>query len=389
MANAKYDVVIIGGGIVGCATAFYLAKGDDRIKVAVFEKDPTHERSSTALSLANIRVQFSLEQNIRASLFAMKTFEHFEEEMEVDGEKPFIAYRQEGNLFLFEESSRGRIEQEVQLQRSLDGSVEILSPEEISSRYPLYNSSGMAGTFGAKDGHVDALAVMAAYKRKSKSLGVEFMNAEVAEVLVNGQNAAGVCLASGEKIESAIVINCAGAWAGRVAKTAGVEIPVEPVRRQVYVLDPTMKPDRPLPLTLFPSGLYFRSESSGTVVLGKSMMNDPVGFDFSWDEGRFERELWPELVGFVPAFDSLKLTGGWAGLYAENRFDGNAIIGEWPELKGFYLANGFSGHGLQQAPAVGRYLSELILDRRPSLDLSVFSPKRILEDKPLSEQGLI
>ena len=119
------------------------------------------------------------------------------------------------------------------------------------------------------------------------------------------------------------------------------------------------------------------------------MDQDPVGFEFSWDDKRFMEILWPELAEFVPAFDRLKLVRGWAGLYAVNTLDHNAILGEWPELQGFYLANGFSGHGLQQAPAVGRYISELILKRPPTLDLSIFSPQRILENRPLAEGGIV
>jgi glycine/D-amino acid oxidase-like deaminating enzyme len=168
-----------------------------------------------------------------------------------------------------------------------------------------------------------------------------------------------------------------------------VKLPVEPVKRQVFALDPAVKPEGPLPLTILPSGLYFRTETGGQILLGKSMKDDPVGFDFNWDEKRFTEKLWPELAEFVPAFDTLKLTRGWAGLYAVNTLDGNAILGEWPDLEGFFLANGFSGHGLQQAPAVGRYLSELIVGIRPTLDLSIFRPERILENKPLGEGRLV
>ena len=159
--------------------------------------------------------------------------------------------------------------------------------------------------------------------------------------------------------------------------------------RQIFALDTKVKPEVPLPLTILPSGLYFRTETGDLILLGKSMDDDPVGFDFTWDRKRFEDILWPELAEFAPAFDTLKLMRGWAGLYAVNTIDENAIIGEWPELKGLFLANGFSGHGLQQGPAVGRYLSELILGRKPSLDLSIFRPERILENKPLSEGGII
>jgi FAD-dependent oxidoreductase domain-containing protein 1 len=185
------------------------------------------------------------------------------------------------------------------------------------------------------------------------------------------------------------VVNCAGAWAAQIAETAGVKLPVIPVKRQVFALDTAVKPESPLPLTVLPSGMYFRSESGGLILLGKSLADDPAGFNFSWDEKRFMEILWPELAEFVPAFERLKLVRGWAGLYAVNTLDGNAILGEWPEIKGLYLANGFSGHGLQQAPAVGRYLTELILSRPVTLDLSIFNPNRILENNPLSEGGLV
>jgi len=185
------------------------------------------------------------------------------------------------------------------------------------------------------------------------------------------------------------VVNCAGAWAAQIAATAGVELPVVPIKRQVFALDTAVKPEGPLPLTVLPSGMYFRTETGGIILLGKSMTEDPAGFNFSWDEKRFMEILWPELAEFVPAFDRLKLVRGWAGLYAVNTLDGNAILGQWPEIKGFYLANGFSGHGLQQAPAVGRYLTELILDQPLALDLKIFSPQRILEQKPLNEGGLV
>ena len=185
------------------------------------------------------------------------------------------------------------------------------------------------------------------------------------------------------------MVNCAGAWAGQLASTAGVKIPVQPVKRQVFALDTKIKPEGPLPLTILPSGLYFRTETGNLILVGKSMEDDPVGFDFAWDKRRFTELLWPELAEFVPAFDSLKVVRGWAGLYEVNTLDSNAILGEWPELKGFYLANGFSGHGLQQGPAAGRYISELVLGVKPVLDLSIFSPQRILENRPLSESGIV
>jgi glycine/D-amino acid oxidase-like deaminating enzyme len=142
-------------------------------------------------------------------------------------------------------------------------------------------------------------------------------------------------------------------------------------------------------LTVLPSGLYFRTETGNLILVGKSMDSDPIGFDFTWSEDRFMEVLWPELAAFVPAFERLKLMRGWAGLYAVNTLDKNALLGEWPELRGYYSVNGFSGHGLQQAPAAGRYIAELILGAPHGLDLSVFSPARVLENRPIGEGGIV
>jgi FAD-dependent oxidoreductase domain-containing protein 1 len=390
MGRAYYDVIIVGGGIMGCSTAYNLLKRDNTLQVAVVEMDPSYSRASTTLSMANIRIQFSLKENIQVSQYAFDILDRFEEDMAVEDEAPCIAFHREGNLFLVDERGRSTAEKALSLQQSLGCSVTWWSPEEIKGRYPLYEPSPFAGgTFGPLDGHLDAYAVLMGYKGKARSMGVSFIHGEVAEILTAAGRVTGVKLASGGKMTSPFVVNCAGAWAARVGKTAGLQLPVEPVKRQVFVLATAVKPEGPLPLTVLPSGLYFRTETGGLILLGKSMEEDPVGFHFTWDDKRFREVLWPELAAFVQAFDTLKLVRGWAGLYAVNTLDGNAILGEWPELAGFFLANGFSGHGLQQGPAVGRYITELILGQTPSLDLSVFGPERILENKPLSEAGLV
>jgi glycine/D-amino acid oxidase-like deaminating enzyme len=389
MPDDVYDVIIVGGGIMGCATAYYLMQSDERLRVAVVEMDPTYSQSSTTLSVANVRVQFNLKENIQMSQYALEVLERFHEDMAVGDKVPDIAFGRQGNLFLIVEEARDQAEKGMALQKSLGCQVEWLSPDAIRERYPLYNPEGYAGaTFGPQDGMMDAYAVLMGYRDKARSLGAEMVHGRVVELLTADGAVAGVRLASGGKKMAGVVVNCAGAWAAEVAQTAGVALPVNPVARQVFALDPAVKPQGDLPLTITPTGLYFTSETGGLIVCGKSMPGDPVGFDFGWDRGRFTEVLWPELVDFVPAFDRLKIVRGWAGLYAVNTFDGNAILGEWPQLKGFYLANGFSGHGFQQAHAVGRYLSELITGARPALDLSIFSPERILENKPVYENEL-
>jgi len=384
------DVAIIGGGIMGSAVAYHLKQADAGLDVAVVEMDPAYSKASTTLSMANVRIQFSFEQNIRISQFTFEVLENFGEEMAVGDLRPDITFRREGNLFLVDDAGMPSAEAAIHLQRRLGCRVEWWTPGKIKQNYPLYAPEHLAGgTFGPLDGHFDAYAFLMGYKKKARSMGTRYIENRVTEVLTDGSRVRGVRLASGETLSADCVVNCAGAWAAEVARSARINLPVDPVKRQIFVLDTAVKPEGPLPLTVLPSGLYFRTETGGRILLGKSMPQDSVGFDFSWDDKRFMEILWPELAEFVPAFDTLKLLRGWAGLYAVNTLDGNAILGEWPELKGFFLANGFSGHGLQQAPAVGRYLSELILNLPPTLDLSCFGAERIVENRPLSEKGLV
>ncbi len=390
MNKKTYDVIIIGGGIMGSATAYYLMKMDDSLKVAVVERDPSYARASTTLSMSNVRIQFSLKENIQISQYTFQVLENFEAEMTVEDRRPKIYFHREGNLFLVAQENKEAAEQAFALQKELGCRIEWWSPETIKHRFALYEPGSLVGaTFGPDDGHFDAYAALTAYKAKARYLGAQYRDDEVTAIQQTGGKVTGVTLAGGQNLAAGFVVNCAGAWAAQIADTAGVKLPVIPVKRQVFALDTAVKPESPLPLTVLPSGMYFRSETGGLILLGKSLAEDPEGFNFSWDEKRFMEILWPELAEFVPAFERLRLVRGWAGLYAVNTLDGNAILGEWPEIKGLYLANGFSGHGLQQAPAVGRYLSELILTRPVTLDLSIFKPNRILENKPLSEGGLV
>jgi len=385
-----YDIIIIGGGIMGSAAAYYLTREDPTLKLAVIERDPTYERASTTLSMSNVRIQFSLKENIQISQYTFEVLDGFEDEMMVDGNKPKIYYQRQGNLFLVDVDNEADARRAFDLQKSLGCRVQWWLPAKIAEAFPLYDTTSFTGgTYGLDDGHFDAYAALMGYKAKARSLGAEYLKGDVVAITTRSGRVSGVKLASAENLEARYIINCTGAWAAQIAATAGVTLPVVPIKRQAFVLDTAVKPPTPLPLTVLPSGLFFRTETGGVVLLGKSMGEDPAGFQFSWDEKRFMEILWPELAEFVPAFDRLKLVRGWAGLYAVNTLDGNAILGEWPEVEGLFLANGFSGHGLQQAPAVGRYMAELILGLPVSLDLSVFGPNRILENKPLSEGGLV
>lgn len=390
MNDNSCDVLIVGGGVMGCSIAYHLMKAEPKLDVIVIERDPSYQYASTALSVGGVRVQFSLKENILISLYTLGVLKHFEEEMAVGGEEPDIGFRQEGYLFLIDPEGEKEARASLALQRELGAEVEWWSPDDIKKRFPLFETSRwVGGTFGLRDGYLDAYAFLMAYRAKARSLGAKFIDGHVVFLEKREASIRGVKLVSGEKLESKVVVNAAGAWSAEVAKTAGVKLPVEPVKRQVFAFKPAVTVNRSLPLVIAPSGLYFRTETGGLILVGRSFDNDQVGFDFTWDRKRFEEVLWPEIAEIVPSFDSLKLVRGWAGLYDVNRLDGNAILGEWPECHGLYIVCGFSGHGLQQAPAVGRYMSELILGQKPNLDLNIFSPERIPEGQPLSESGLV
>ncbi len=385
MFNGHYDVVIVGGGIMGCSTAYHLVKADNTLKVAVVEMDPSYAQASTTLSVANVRVQFTIKENIQISLYALDYLERFGEEMAIEGEKPEVGFRRQGNLFLVDEVEREQAEQRMALQKSLGCEVEWWSPDEIRQRYPLFDPNGyVGGTFGVRDGTIDAYAVLMAYRAKARSLSAKFLHDEVVKIVRDGSQVAGVRLASGDVLTSRTVVNCSGAWAAHVAQTAGVELPVKPQKCQVFVLDTAVKSDVVLPLTILPSGLCILDEIGGLILCVRSI-EDSSEIDFTLEKKRFTEMLWEELIEFVPAFDRLKILRGWVGLFAMNSLDSNGIIGEWPGLDGLFLANGFSGHGFQQSHTVGRYLTELITGQTPTLDLSIFSPERILENKPVFE----
>ncbi len=390
MSHNNFDVIIVGGAVMGSSTAYHLLSMDPNLNIAVIERDPGYVRASTSLCLGGVRVQFSLKENILISLYARQFFSRCEEEMEVGGEKPVINFRREGYLFLIDLEGKEASEKDLGLQNSLGGNVEWWTPERIKKEFPLISAEGFAGgTFGAGDGYVDPYGLMMGFRKKAVSLGAHYLFEEALQLVRSGKGVKGVRLASGEFLSAPVVVNAAGPWAADICRTAGVDLPLLPTKRQVFVVKPEFSFERPLPLIITPSGLYFRSETGGLVLVGRSMEKDPVGFDWSWDWERFTECLWPELVKVIPAFERLKMIRGWAGLYEVNRFDSNALLGAWPGVDGLYLINGFSGHGLQQSPAAGRYVSEVILGRTPTLDLGCFHPARILEDRPLGEGAVV
>lgn len=381
-----YDVVIAGGGAMGASTAYHLLRAEPSLSVAVVERDPTYGQASTVLSDGNVRVQFNLEENVRMSQHTMAVLETFADDLGTEAFRPEAAVRRQGNIFLVDAERREEAQAGLALQQRLGCDVTWLESAEIAETYPAFASAGpVGGTFGRRDGSVDPHAVLLGYRSKSAELGAEYVHDVVGGLRASDGRVTGVQLASGDEMTALAVVNAAGGWAADLAATAGVDLPVVPVMRTVYVVASTV-PAQDLPSVFLPSGAYLIPESSGAWLMAWSRPDDPVGFDFTpASRQRFTDLIWPEIVGHLPAFDQLHVEHAWAGLYAVNTLDGNAILGEWPHLKGFYLANGFSGHGFQHCPAVGRYLSELILELPHELDLSRLGPQRIIERQPLSE----
>lgn len=386
MGSEQYDVIIVGGGIMGCCTAYYLLNMQDNLNVAIIERDPTYERASTPLSNGNIRHQFALKENIQISQYTFDVLSKFGETMQVGETKPNVGFVPTGNLFIVNSEGRDSAEKGLAKQKEQGCDVNWISKESLSKQYGLFELNGYeGGTFCAKDGKLDPYSMLMGYRAKVTQMGGKFIKDEAIAFISNDHCVEAVRLASGNTLKSNIIVNCAGAWGPGLAKTIGVKMPVIPTMRQVFVFKTPVKDADKLPGVFLPSGLYFQPESHDSIIIGKSMDSDAVGFNFKWEERRFMEELWPELAEFVPAFETIKLVRGWAGLYDVSTLDKNPFIGQWPELKGFYIVNGFSGHGLQQGPAVGRYVAEMILARPFSLDLSVFRPERIQEGKPISE----
>jgi glycine/D-amino acid oxidase-like deaminating enzyme len=380
------DVIIVGGGAMGSSTAYHLMEVEPSLSVAVIEKDSSYARASTVLSDGNVRVQFNLEENILISQHTMEVLRTFADDMATDTFRPEVGARHQGNLFLAGEDGREAALEGLDLQRSLGCDVEWLESSAIEARYPGLELEGIAGgTLGVNDGSVDPGAVLRGYRSKAIELGARYVEDEVLAVTTHNDRVSGVRLRSGVDLAAPGVFVAAGAWSADLVRPLGVALPVIPVMRTVYVVAATVE-TAGKPSLFLPSGVYALPESDRTWVMAWSRPEDPIGFDFTpAGRHRFTDVIWPELYRHIPAFDSLEVQTSWAGLYDVNTLDGNAILGEWPTVPGLYLATGFSGHGFQQCPAVGRYLAERILGLSPTLDLSRLGGERILQNRPLYE----
>lgn len=387
-----YEVAIAGGGAMGSAVAYFLASDPAfRGRILVVERDPSYSTAATTRSWGGFRQQFSTPENVRMSAFGAAFFREAPERLAVDGERPDLGLRVGGYLFLASAAGADLLAANVRLQQSLDAPVELLDPGALAARFPWLSTEGVAaGAFGREDGWIDPHALLQAYRRKAISLGVEYRRDEAAGLLREGRRVNGLALASGARILASVVVNAAGPHAGALAATAGLELPVRPRKRMTFVFD--CRADlSSAPLTIDPTGVAFRPEGTGYIgIVSPEEANDPDSSDLEPDYAPFEETIWPTLAARVPAFAAIKLRSAWAGWYDYNTFDQNAILGPHPEVDGLLFCNGFSGHGIQQSPAAGRAIAELILrGRYVSLDLTRLGAARILEKRPLFEANVV
>jgi sarcosine oxidase len=362
-------------------------------RVCVVEADPTYSRSSTALSVGGIRQQFSTPENIALSLFSAQFVKRAHHLLSVAGEEPELGFRENGYLFLATPAGIPILERNLARQRDMGAEVDFLGPESLKARFPWMNVSGLGGaSLGVRnEGWLDPHSLLQAFKRKAQAQGVTYLHDRVVGISRQGDRIRVVRLEKGGSVSADLVVNAAGPRAAEVASLVGVEdLPVRPRKRFVYRIEsPVTLPS--CPLVIDPSGVYFRPEGDG-FLCGTSPPEeaDPDTLDLEVDDALFHETVWPTLAHRVPAFDSLRLGPSWAGHYAVNTLDQNAIVGPHPEISNFLLANGFSGHGLQQSPGIGRAIAELIVHGEfRAIDLTRLGFDRFRRGALLLEENVI
>ncbi|MFN6055300.1 MAG: NAD(P)/FAD-dependent oxidoreductase [Paracoccaceae bacterium] len=393
----SYDVVIIGGAIMGSSTAWWLTQMGFTGRVLVVERDPSYEKAATALSFSCIRQQFSTELNIRISQFGAEFVQSLPQRMGGDDRVPELKIQNFGYLYLADgEDFAGVLRANQAVQAAAGAGTRVLTPDDIKAEFPFMATDDLVlGSLNTKDeGYFDGYTVFDWFRRKAREAGVEYLADEVVglEVAPKGDRVVGVQLASGRRVGCGMVVNASGTRGAKVAAMAGIAIPIEPRKRFNWVIQAETPLDRPLPLTIDPSGAFVREVGGGTYMAGGHADFDPaVAFDdFAMDQDLWLDKIWPAIATRIPAFEAVKVVSEWAGQYDYNVLDQNAITGPHPEIANFLFLNGFSGHGLQQSPAMGRATAEWIVHGGyRSLDLSEFHFQRIAEGRALVEAAII
>lgn len=385
------DIVIAGAGMVGSACAYWLARHGFSGRILMVEKDLGFQFCATGRSAGGLRQQFSGAENIRLSQFTLGLIRRLKDEFGADAD---VGFKEQGYLILASGKGLPVLARNVELQRSLGADIRLLTPDELARRFDWINPESIAAaSFGASgEGWLDAHGLMGLFRKAARKLGAELIEDEVTGITRGQGRVSAVSLKSGREINCGHFINAAGPSAGTLASLAGIDLPVAPRKRYVFVIDcqDAAESLHHAPLTVDPGGVWFRPEGR-TFICGKSPEADQEPPpDFEVDHGFFEEHIWPELANRVPAFEAVKVVSSWAGHYDYNTLDQNGIIGPHPEVGNFWFANGFSGHGMQQGAAVGNAIAEMILKgKSETIDVARLGYARIAAGEPFAELNVI
>jgi glycine/D-amino acid oxidase-like deaminating enzyme len=393
--HKTYDVVIVGGAMLGSSTAWFLSNNKDFTgNILVVERDPTYEFAATSHTNSSIRQQFSEPINVKISQFGADFVKNFKTYMGDGPDLPQPIIQSFGYMYLADtQSFADQLKADQKMQSANGAGTKHMSRDEIKAAYPFYNLEDIiAGNHNLIDeGYFEGATLFDWWKRQAKQNGVEYLHNEVISMQKNNNRIETITLKTGEVISCGTVVNCSGTRGILTAAMAGIEIPIEPRKRMTFIFDAEKPLDRDLPLTIDPSGVHMRSEGKYYMTGGPPDDDHAVDYnDFDMDHSIWESKIWPAIANRIPQFEAIKVINAWAGHYDYNVLDQNAILGPHTQIENFMFCNGFSGHGFQQSPAMGRGLSELITyGEFRTLDLSPFSFKRIERNEPFLEKAVI
>jgi sarcosine oxidase subunit beta len=377
------DILIIGGGVMGASAAYHLAKRGAK-NIILLEKELYFGTGATGRCAGGVRYQFSTEINTKLSIASLPMIERFNEEI---GQE--VNYNQCGYLLVAtHEAEAVKFKHNVELQNSLGVPTQLLSGDEVRARLPLMKfDDALAGTFNQKDGTVDPNGVVMGYINAAQKMGVQAIGGvEVLGITVSGGNVKEVQTSLGA-IQTRIVLNVAGPWSSQIGKMAGIQIPVTPLRRQMFTTNPLKEVPSDFPFVIdFAKSLYFHREGEG-LLIGMSNQSEKPGYDQNVDED-FELINLEAAIERMPLVEKASRAAHWAGLY-EVTPDAHPIYGG-TDVKGFFLCTGFSGHGFMHGPISGKLMSEFILDGKfSSVDVSMLDLNRFKEGRLIQEYNVV
>ncbi len=388
--DARYDIVIVGGGIVGSATAYALKQESASLSVAVIEPDPTYEFASALRASGGCRVQFTCPENIEMSKYGIDVIRNFPSTMATATHPAPVDWVEGGYLFIVPPEHAAALERNARRQQSHGCTVDLLSPSELKDRFPSMRVDDLGvGAHTPHDGWCDPNGLLWGFRRKAVELGVVYLQDRVIGANRDTTKATAVQLQSGRNVAADAFVNAAGAWSGQVAALFGMHLPITPMRRFEHYFTPGSPMER-LPYVKDLARMAFRSEGagfSGGLVDG----SEQRGFNFEVDHSYFERVVWPAAAHRFPPLEAARCHRTWAGLYEVNELDGNPVIGPWRNgLPNLYTVAGFSGHGMMHAPAAGRGIAELLVHGAyRTLDLGRLGYERVEAGVPYAEQGIL